>query len=125
MNPAPLLILLIVITLPIAWFSSEFSPKRWLRLTLGIGALLSSFGVAYLAGSLEMFSANAWFGSATKALVDTTVTELERGNTQQVLMSLKQLQEQYHPNYEQRSRYDVLVEEAVQRMKAPPSTSPQ
>jgi hypothetical protein len=34
-----------------------------------------------------------------------------------VLASLKQLQDQYHPNYENRSHYDELVSQAATQMK--------
>jgi hypothetical protein len=125
MNALAYLVLVIVIVLPIAWFASEFSGHRRLRLALGVGAILASFGVAWIAGSLEMFNANAWFGFSTKGLIDTTVSELERGNSRQVLASLKELQGQYRPTYENRARYDELVGQAVKRMQSTPAASTQ
>ena len=46
MKPLGLLILVLVIGVPIAWFASEFQGRRWLRLILGSLAILLSFGVA-------------------------------------------------------------------------------
>jgi hypothetical protein len=112
-----MLVLLLVITTPIAWFTSEFQDRRWPRLVLGSAAILLCFGVAFLAGSFQMFDANAWFGNATKELVDVTVHELEAGDKERVLQSLKHLQKQYVPTYENRARYDLLVKEAVARMR--------
>jgi hypothetical protein len=125
MNFAGIAVLSIVLILPVAWLVAELYGSRWQRITLGILAILSSFAVAWLVGSLQMFSANAWFGNATKELVNTTVSELERGRTDQVLASLKQLQTHYRPTYDTRSRYDEMVHQAVKQMKSTtPTTSP-
>jgi hypothetical protein len=115
--PVVLVVLVIVIALPVAWFASEFRGSRGMRLTLGCLAILCSFGVAFVVGSLERFNSNAWFGHASKQLVDVTVSELEAGHTNQVLRSFRQLQSEYRPTYENRARYDKLVEQAVADMK--------
>lgn len=106
-------LILIVIGLPIVWFSSEFSERRGLRIALGIGAILSSFAVATLAGLLEQFKYNAWYGGATKDLIDTTINEIEDGNIDRVMAVLRRLRREYQPTYENRARYDELVAEAV------------
>jgi hypothetical protein len=122
--PAVGLIFLIAILLPICWLVSEFRSNRALRITLGLACVAFSFVIAWFVGSLQLFSANAWFGEATRSLVDTTITELDRGHTDQVLSALKNLRSQYHPNYENRARYDELVNQAVQRMtQSPPPTT--
>jgi hypothetical protein len=66
-----------------------------------------------------MLNANAWYGFATKELIDATVVELDQGNQDRVLASLKHLREQFHPTYENRARYDELVKVAVAEMQAP------
>lgn len=104
MTELGIFLLLLILLTPIAWFASEFQERRWLRLLLGSAAILLSFAVAFLAGSLQMLKANAWFGSASQKLVDSTITELEAGNTDRVLSSLKRLQQQYSPTYENRTR---------------------
>ena len=85
---------------------------------MGTSAILLSFAIAAFVGGMERFNSNAWFGSATKDLIDVTVAELEAGNQERVLRSLKDLQGRYAPTYENRARYDVLVEEAVKRMRS-------
>jgi hypothetical protein len=117
-------ICLLTIVVPIAWFASEFQGRRWLRLVLGSFAILLSFGVAALVGSLERLNSNAWFGVASKDLVDATIAELEAGNRDGVLRSLKLLQQEYSPTYENRARYDELIEKTVTRMRANPRPSP-
>jgi uncharacterized membrane protein YcjF (UPF0283 family) len=103
---------------PVAWVASEFQERRWLRLVLGTTAILLCFGVAFVVGSLERLNSNAWFGSATKTLIDTTVTELEAGHHERVIQSLRELQKKYSPTYENRARYDHLVEETINQMRA-------
>ncbi len=124
MKPLGLLILLLVIGVPVAWFAAEFQGRRWLRLTLGSFAILLSFGVATLVGWTERFNSNVWFSVASKSLVDATIAELEAGNQEGVLRSLKTLQAKYSPTYENRARYDVLIEETVAQMRSRPQQSP-
>jgi hypothetical protein len=116
-SPNAVLVLLLVIAAPIAWFASEFQGRRWLRIALGAASLFMCFGVAFLAGKLEMFNANAWFGFATKDLIDATIDELEAGNEERVVSSLKKLQKEYSPTYENRARYDELAAKAVADMR--------
>lgn len=118
MKPLGLLLAMLLIGVPIAWFVSEFQGRRWLRLILGSFAILLSFGVAALVGWAERFNSNAWFGVASKDLIDTTISELEAGNREGVLRSLKTLQLDYSPTYENRARYDVLVEQTVAQMRS-------
>jgi len=118
MTPVLFVTLCFVIGCPIAWLACEFQERRWPRILFGIAAIASSFGVAALVGALEMWNANAWYGNATKELVDTTIAELEVENQTSVLASLKELQRRFEPSYENRAEYDKLVEAAVQRMKS-------
>ncbi len=60
---------------------------------------------------------NAWYGSASKDLIDTTITQIEDGNIDHVMSVLRRLNLDYHPTYENRANYDELVKEAVSLMK--------
>ena len=111
-------ILVGIVSLLLLWVVAEFRWSRQARLTFGSLAVLSSFGVAMAVGSLDRFNSNAWFGHASKQLVEATVVELDAGHTDQVLRTFRQLQEAYQPTYENRARYDKLVEQAVADMKA-------
>jgi hypothetical protein len=113
-----LLIAVLLVGVPVAWFVAEFQGRRWLRLVLGCLAILLSFGVAALVGWAERFNSNAWFGGASKNLIDTIITELEAGNRAGVLLSLKALQQDYSPTYENRASYDVLIEQTVAQMRS-------
>jgi hypothetical protein len=118
MQPIHVVTLFLVVATPIAWACAEFQNRRWLRMTLGSLAISVCFGVAFLVASLDRFNSNAWFGFASKELVDATVSELEAGHQNRVLESLKHLQREFAPTYENRARYDVLVEEAVRHMRS-------
>jgi hypothetical protein len=85
---------------------------------VGIAAIACCFGVAALVGALHRFNDNAWYGNATKELVDTTIAELEAGSQANVVASLKELQRRFEPSYENRAQYDNLVGVAVERMKS-------
>lgn len=117
MAPLAVLVLLIVIVTPIAWLAAEFTKCRPLRITLGVAAIASAIGIAYLVGHLSRLSYNAWYGSASKNLVDTTLTEIEDGNVDRVVSVLRRLNLDYQPTYENRAHYDEVVNEAVSQMK--------
>jgi len=74
-------------------------------------------GVAYLVGHLSHLNYNAWYGDASKDLVDTTITEIEDGNIERVMKVLRRLNLDYQPTYENRANYDELVSAAVSEMK--------
>lgn len=112
------LIACLTVALPLAWFASEFQDRRWIRLVAGLATISASYLVATGVGALEHLNANAWYGSASKMLVDATVEELERGETERLLAELKTLQEQFQPTYENRARYDELVETFVSRLRS-------
>ena len=106
-----------VIGFPIAWLISEFKSTRRTRVILGILAILSATGVAAIVGLLQRLNYNAWYGFASKDLIDTTVVHLEAGETDSVLRELKQLQGKFSPTYEGRAHYNELVDATVQDMK--------
>jgi hypothetical protein len=112
MDPS-LIALILVVLLPIGWLASEFHDNRGIRIILGVLAIAMSFFVAFVVGSLEQLRSNTYFGDTSKSLIETTVTELEAGNSEQVLDRLKKLQDKYHPTYETRAGYKELVDEYV------------
>jgi len=73
-------------------------------------------GVAYLVGHLSRWNYNAWYGCASKDLVETTVTQIEDGNIDRVMSVLRRLNLDYRPTYENRAHFDELVSEAVSQM---------
>lgn len=115
--PMLLFVGLLVLAAPVAWLTSEFQERRWLRVCLGTAAILMSFGVAFIVGTLQNFQANIWYGTASEELIRTTVLELEAGNTESVIVELKSLDAKFQPTYENRARYDEVVEEYVENLR--------
>ena len=116
--PLAFLVLLIVVAFPIAWFASEFGTVRPLRIALGVAALASTMGAAYLVSHIiSRFKNNVWYGHASKDLIDTTVAQIEDGHVDRVMSVLRHLKLDYHPTYETRAHYNELVNEAVSQMR--------
>ena len=110
------LVLLLAIAFPFAWFISEFQSRQWLRTSLGCCAIAMSFGVAWLAGSLQALNYNSWYGTASQQLVDKTLQELKAGNETNVIDNLQWLNARYSPNYETgHMEYERLVAAYVER----------
>ena len=112
------IVILLIITalLPVAWFIAEYRAKPVIRRTLGVVALLWSFGVASLIGALRDFSANSYFTAASKELIEVSVAHLKAGNTEVVIRELEKANEAFFPTYENRARYEGIVIEAVNGM---------
>ena len=114
------LIFLLVVAVPIAWFASEFTRSRLARIALGVASIGLSFAVAAAVGKLDRLDSNAYYGAATKDLVQNTIQQLEQGNTQRVLAELRQLRADFEPSYETRDDYDELVRRYVQEVSDNP-----
>lgn len=82
-----------------------------------------SFGVASVVGMLQRLNYNAWYGAASQRLIDSAVAEIESGNSERLLPELKRLQMEFHPTYENRARYDQLIDEFVTRLDDPPAAA--
>jgi hypothetical protein len=115
-----LVFLLIVTTaLPIAWLIADFKGSPIVRRILGVAAILWSFGVAALAGSLQMFNANVYFTTASKDLLSASIEQIKAGKTDSVLRAWVKADDKFHPTYENHAQYKQIVDEAVSEMKKP------
>jgi hypothetical protein len=115
------LILILTIALPLAWLAAEFQPNRPLRVVLGICAIAMSYLVAWGVGTLDRLGSNIWYGTASKDLIENTITELESGNTERVIAELRVLRDKLHPTYETRADYDKLVATYVYAISESPT----
>ena len=118
MNLLTFLVILAGPLLAAAWIVSEFKGGRPVRLTLGVLAMIIMVTVTWLATLMvNQLNYNAWYGFATKELIDETIKGIESNNTTMVLTELKRFQASYHPTYENRAKFLPLVGETVERMK--------
>jgi hypothetical protein len=113
------LLLCITAALPIAWFIADFKTRPSIRRTLGITAILWSFGVASFVGLFQYFDANVYFAVATKDLLTSSVEQLKAGKTAAVIRELSRADDQFDPTYENRARYRQIVDQAIEGMKRP------
>ena len=118
MNALGVVLVVGLIALPTAWLVAEFKAGRSVRIAFGVLALGLGIFLAYgLARVLTTFNHNAWFGGATKQLVETSIAQIEDGHSDRVLKAWRALDTQYQPTYENRAGYKELVEGATKAMK--------
>lgn len=118
MNILGILIFLAGPLLGVAWLITEFKAARKWRITLGLLSLITLTTVASLTTLIiNQLNYNAWYGFATKALINETVSGIESGRTSVVLVELKRFQDEYYPTYENRASYVPLVNDTVERLK--------
>ena len=119
MHPQHFITFVIAVGLPIAWLASEFQSRRWLRILLGSLSLIACVSITALGVNLyDRLSYNAWYGFASRDLIDTTITEIEGGRTDKLLPALRKLRDEFHPTYENRAHYDDRIRGFVEDVKA-------
>jgi hypothetical protein len=114
----PAYLIFIAIGLSLAWLVSEFYPYRGVRILLAVGLLMFATFVSCVGTDLLCrFQYNAWYGSASADLIDTTIAEIEAGRSQALLPRLKELRESFRPTYENRNHYDEKVAQFVRQVQ--------
>jgi len=125
MSALGFLLLVLIVALPMGWLIAEFRGSRSLRIVLGILAMaLTTFCVSALSTVLTRFDYNAWYGRATKDLIDASLDEIEDGHLDRVLQEWPSLNAQYQPTYENRASYRELAAEATARIRGDVTIAP-
>ncbi len=115
-----LFILCVILLVPVSWLVAEFRGPVGLRIALGLASVVVTCAMTLCAGVLfTRFDQNVYYGLANQHLIDATVAGIEQGRSDKVVRELKRLREAYEPTYENRARYDSLVEETVKRLQGP------
>jgi hypothetical protein len=118
------LVLATVLAIVIAWIVGEAKNLPALRRCAGVGFLLVAVLSGVAVGSLNVFAYNAWYGGATRELMDETIRQLERGNAKAVTETWTVMRADFAPTYENRARYDQLVKAAVAAMQSRSTPAP-
>ncbi len=122
-----IIVIILWITMPVAYIVSEFvNAKRKTRTTLACLAILccmigpmTVFRTTQTLSEIALkFNYNAKYGSASHKLINAIVEKLELGGKEQVLTSLKKLQEKFQPTYENDGNYEALIDETVKQLKS-------
>ncbi len=96
----------------VALLVSRGRGREWQRASVWLAALVVLSGAGNFGTRLNY---NAWYGGATHALLDATVTGIEQDRTDRMLAELKRLRDEYYRTYEGKARYDVHVQETMGR----------
>jgi len=118
MNLLGMLVLISGPLLGIAWLILEFKGNRFWRITCGLFSLILLTASASLATTIiDRLDYNAWYGFATKELIDETIRGIEAGKSEMVLQELKTFQAEYQPTYENRAKYVTIAGQTADRLK--------
>lgn len=113
------LVLIATTLLPVGWLLADIWGSPAARRTLGVISILWSYVIAYAIGSLKELDSNAYFGSATKDLIECSVQQMQAERSEIVQREWTRINEEYQPTYENRGHYREIVDEAIERMKQP------
>jgi hypothetical protein len=109
----------IILGFPIAWLISELkNHDRRSRIARGILAIVSSILISTLFSLGQRLNYTTNYAMVSRHLIQVTITQLEKGNNETVLSSLKKLQNQFNFNAgDSLGKYENLVKEAVFSME--------
>ena len=114
-----LTIFFLALGLPVGWLVSEFQPRRWLRILLGLAALSMSLFMSYVFSGLDQMGHNSRYGASSAKLVEVTIASLQSGHSEDLLPALQRLHKIYEPTYEENwTDYNELVEQFVNDVKS-------
>ena len=111
--------LCLALGLPGLWLVSELkNSNKKDRISFGILALISTILITGAFGLIDRLSYSTNYAMISKRLVETTISQLEKGNTAVVLSSFKELKSQFHIREGAPiDKYDLLVKEALSKME--------
>lgn len=114
MPALPLLVFILALLLPIAWFLSELVGKPPVRILLGFLSIASvAFCTWAVTGLLATINYNAEYGAATSDLIKASLAAIDRGQIDRVADAWRELDSRYEPTYENRAGYPDLAAEAT------------
>ncbi|WP_310422840.1 hypothetical protein [Chamaesiphon sp. VAR_48_metabat_135_sub] len=113
------ILLFMILGFPVSWLISELKNyDRRSRITRGIIAIISIILISIAFSVIDRLNYSTNYAIASKYLVEVTITQLEHGNTENVLSSFKKLQNEFHiQGGTPFKEYDKRVREAVFAME--------
>jgi len=113
-----IILLIVVIGFPIAWFISEFTTeKKIIRCVLGIMALLSCIGIALIISIFMHFKNNIKYGEQSKRLIECVIQSEEHNDKMNTIKELKQLNEELSPTYEDQYNFDAKIDNTLRKIE--------
>jgi hypothetical protein len=118
MPPTVIVFLLLVLGMVISWLVLEKTAGAAWRIAAGLITMaLVSFSVWCVTYIGMVFNYNAYYGSATRDLIESSLAALERDDEETVRKVFRGLRDQYHPTYEHNARYAEQVAEAARHLR--------
>lgn len=113
------ILLFMILGFPVGWLISELKNyDRISRITRGILAIISIILISIAFNIIDRLNYSTNYAIASRYLVEVTITQLEQGNTENVLSSFNKLRNEFHIQggtpFEE---YDKRVREAVFAME--------
>jgi hypothetical protein len=114
-----LTVFILALGLPVGWLVSEFQPRRWLRIVLGLAALSTSLFISYVFSGLDQMGYNSRYGASSEKLVEVMIASLQTDQSEDLLPALQRLHRTYEPTYEENwTDYNELVAQFVNDVKS-------
>ena len=111
------LIVAIAAAMPLVWLAAEFQSRVWLRIILGLGAMLGVIGLAFFAMVGVHFETNSYYSFTSQEFIESTIDGLQNGKSDLVLKELKSLNKKFVPTYESSNQYQELIRAYSKRLK--------
>lgn len=111
--------LFMILGFPVGWLISELKNyDRRSRISNGIIAIIWIILISIAFSIIDRLNYSTNYAIASRYLIEATITQLEQGNTENVLSSFKKLQKEFHiqggtpfEQYDRRVRAAVLAME--------------
>jgi len=109
-----LYIIILAFVLPLGWLISEIKEKIVARRVFGALTIVSSCLIGWGVGMLQQLNYNAWYGHASKKLLEGVAAALPADSPERKV--LEEGAQKFHPTYENRARYDLLVDSILESL---------
>ncbi|WP_299467029.1 hypothetical protein [uncultured Gimesia sp.] len=109
-----LVIFILAVGLPVAWLLSEFQPRRWLRILLGLAALLMTVYLSHAFSIFDRLNYNTMYSEASAKLIDTTIVEIEAGRSNEFLSELRILRSKFRPSFKSVDYNELVNQFAIE-----------
>jgi|688.fasta_scaffold610602_2 hypothetical protein len=107
-------IIILAIALPIGWLIAEIKGRVVARRIFGALTIVAACLIGWGVGMLQQLNYNAWYGHASKKLLEGVAASLPTELPERKI--LEESAQKFRPTYENRARYDVLVDSILESL---------
>ena len=107
-----LFIIILALVLPLGWLIAEIKGKVVARRIFGALTIVSACLIGWGVGMLQQLNYNAWYGHASKKLLEGVATSLPSDSPERKV--LEEAAQKFRPTYQDGDRYDLLVDSILE-----------